>query len=343
MSVVERVVQRIDKKKVTDFINKYAILIILLTIIIYVGLTEENFISMRNFQNVARNASVRLLLAFGVSGCLITKGTDLSAGRLPALAGCIAATLLQRPDFFGRFYETLPKLPFFGEQWPIFFVLFISITVVAVFGLLNGIIIAYLKVPPFITTLGIQQVIHGICMIYTRNQNIGGFRQDYMDLASKSFMGIPYLFIITFFVGLIMWFLYNMTRHGKYMYAIGGNEIAAEVSGINVQLTLIKIYVLAAILYGLAGVLTVAKAGSASTGMTLGWELEAIAACTIGGVSTGGGVGKISGIVVGVMVFELMKNAINFMGINPNYQPIIIGTVIVIAVAFDIRNYLAKK
>ena len=329
--------------KTKGFLSKYAILLLLLFIILIVGATNENFLRLGNIQTVARNVSVRLLVAFGVSGCLITKGTDLSAGRLPSLAGCIAATLLQRADFVGKFYESMPSLPLIGDFWPKTVVLLLCIGVTVFFGIVNGIIIAYLKVPAFIATLGTQQVIYGICMMYSRNQNIGGFRPDYMSLAADDFLGIPYLFIIAFGVGAFMWFLYNMTRHGKYMYAIGGNEVSAEVSGINVKTTLVKIYALAGILYGLAGFLTVSKAGSASTGMMAGWELEAIAACTIGGVSTGGGIGKISNIVVGVMVFELMKSAINFLGINMNYQPVIIGTVIVTAVAFDIRNYIAKR
>ena len=140
-----------------------------------------------------------------------------------------------------------------------------------------------------------------------------------------------------------MWFLYNKTRHGKYMYAIGGNENAAEVSGVNVKKTLILIYVLAACLYALGGFLTGAKAAGATVNTGLGYELEAIAACTIGGVSTNGGVGKISGIFVGVLVFELLKVSLQFLGVDPSYQYIVQGLVIVIAVAVDLRKYLAKK
>ena len=256
---------KINAASIKRFLNNNAILLLLLLIILYVGVSRENFISLRNLQNIARNASVRLLIAFGVSGCLITRGTDLSAGRIPAIAGCIAATILQRPDFAGKFYEKLPSLPFYGQLWPIWFVLMISIVVAAIFGVLNGLIIAYLRVPPFIATLGMQQIIYGICMIYTRNQNIGGFRADYMYLTSGSFANIPFLFIIAFAVGSFMWFLYNMTRHGKYMYAIGGNEVAAEVSGINVQITLIKIYVLAAVLYGSVAVFIVSEETTSGT------------------------------------------------------------------------------
>ena len=149
--------------------------------------------------------------------------------------------------------------------------------------------------------------------------------------------------IIAFVIGLIMWFVFNYTRHGKYMYAIGGNEAAAEVSGVNVKKTKIIIYVTAAALYAIAGFLLGAKAGGASVNMGQGYELEAIAACTIGGVSVNGGIGRISGVVIGVLVFELLKSSMQFLGIPTNYQYIVQGIVIIVAIALDIRKYIAKK
>ena len=140
-----------------------------------------------------------------------------------------------------------------------------------------------------------------------------------------------------------MWILYNKTRHGKYMYAIGGNEAAAEVAGVNVNRTKILIYSLAGVLYGLCGFLLAAKSGGASVGTAMGYELEAIAGCTIGGVSVNGGVGRISGILIGVMVFEVLKIAMQFMGLKSDYTYIVQGLVIIIAVALDLRKYLAKK
>ena len=140
-----------------------------------------------------------------------------------------------------------------------------------------------------------------------------------------------------------MWFLYNKTRHGKYMYAIGGNENAAQVAGVNVSATLIRIYILASVMYALAGFLIGSKAGGASTATGTGYELEAIAACTIGGVSVNGGVGKVSGILIGVLVFEVLKICLQFLRFDPAYTFIAQGLVIIVAVALDLRKYLAKK
>ena len=149
--------------------------------------------------------------------------------------------------------------------------------------------------------------------------------------------------IIAAISGVFFWLLYNKTTHGKYMYAIGGNESAAEVSGVNTVRSKMIIYTLAGVMYGLAGYLLAGKSGGASSGLGMGYELEAIAGATIGGVSTTGGIGTVPGILVGVLVFELLKIVLQFLGVNPYYNYIVQGVVIIVAVALDIRKYLAKK
>lgn len=326
------------------FINN-GIFIVLLLLFIYTGVKEPRFVTKANFINIALNVAPRVIIAFGVSGCLITRGTDLSAGRIVGLAACISGLLLQKSDYSGRLYKNLPDLN-------ILLVLLIAILVCMIFGLFNGIIIAFLKVPPFIGTLGMQLIVYGICLVYTGAVPIGGYRKDYTYIATGSlldatpigsFVKIPYLFIIALVVGIFMWFLFNMTKHGKYMYAIGGNEAAAEVSGVNVNKTKIIIYTLAAALYAIAGFLLGAKSGGSSVNMGQGYELEAIAACTIGGVSVNGGIGRVSGCVIGVLVFELLKSSMQYLGINTNYQYIVQGIVIIVAIALDIRKYIQKK
>lgn len=323
------------KFNLKDFVLNHAIVLILVALVLVVGITRDNFFSMNNFNNVSTNVAIRLIIALGVSGCLITRGTDLSAGRAVGLGACVAGTLLQKADYSAKFFPEMGELnPLVG--------LLAAVVVCGIFGIINGVIVSYFKVPPFITTLGTQQIIYGIALVYTGADPLGGFTKAYTNVATGK-LGVPYLFYIAAIVAFLMWFLYNKTRHGKYMYAIGGNESAAEVSGVNVKKTLILIYVLAGVMYGLGGFLTAAKAGGATVNTGLGYELEAIAACTIGGVSTNGGVGKVSGIFVGVLVFELLKVALQFLGVDPSYQYIVQGLVIVVAVAVDLRKYLAKR
>lgn len=256
------------------------------------------------------------------------------------LAACIAGTLLQKADYSGKFF---PNLPFFGTWW-VLAVLLICVAVCCVFGAINGLVISYLQVPAFIGTLGMQLIVYGVCLVYTNATPIGGYRPAYTEVAKGQLFGvIPYLFIIALAVGLAMWFVYNKMPHGKYMYAIGGNEQAAEVAGVNTKKTKILIYITAAACYALGGFLVGAKSGGSSVNMGYGWELEAIAACTIGGVSVNGGIGKISGVLIGVLVFEILKTCLQYLGVDTNYQYIAQGIVIVVAIALDIRKYIAKK
>lgn len=337
--------EKVKSFNVKKFMSDNAIILLILLLAVFTYFNSDNFLSQSNLKNLIINVSPRFIIACGVSGCLITKGTDLSAGRQVGLAACVSAMLLQEVGYAARMFPDLPDIP-----WPIAMVMVMA--VMAVFGAINGCVIAFLKVPPFIATLGMQLVVYGICSVTTGNQPMGGYKESYRRVASgtlKTATGvefldyIPYLSIFALIIGLFIWFLYNKTRHGKYMYAIGGNESAAQVAGVNVPATIIRIYVLASVLYGLAGFLVGAKAGGASTATAYGYELEAIAACTIGGVSANGGVGRVSGVLVGVLVFEVLKICLQFLRLDPAYTFIAQGLVIIIAVALDLRKYLAKK
>ena len=168
--------------------------------------------------------------------------------------------------------------------------------------------------------MAMMEIVYGINMIYTNATPLGGYVSSYTGIASGRFLGISYLIWIALLVAVITWFIFNMTRHGKYMYAIGGNPQAAEVAGVPVKKTLIIIYAKAAAMYGLAGFMLGAKAGGASVQLGYGYEMEAIAACTIGGVSVSGGRGKVSSAIIGVAVFEILKAALQFLGVNSNAQ-----------------------
>ena len=333
---METKAKKMDAKAVKNFLSNNAIILLVIVLALGVGLKTDNFFTIKNVRNLIINMSPRFIIACGVSGCLITKGTDLSAGRQVGLAACLSAMLLQSVDYSARVLTGLPDIPVVAG-------LVIVLLIMACFGAINGCIIAFLKVPPFIATLGTQTIVYGICSVITNNQPLGGFKSSYSKVATGSIAVIPYLVIFAALVGVYMWFLYNKTRHGKYMYAIGGNENAAQVAGVNVSATLIRIYILASVLYGFGGFLLGAKAGGASTATGFGYELEAIAACTVGGVSANGGVGTIPGVLVGVLVFETLKICLQFLGVDPAYTYIAQGLVIVLAVALDLRKYLAKK
>ena len=233
--------KKFDFKK---FLSNNAIIILIILLALFVGCTTQNFFTETNGKNLLLNVAPRFIIACGVSGCLITKGTDLSAGRQVGLAACFSAMLLQSVDYSARMLPWLPDIP-----WPV--ALLIVMAIMACFGAINGCIIAFLKVPPFIATLGMQTIVYGLCSVITNNQPMGGYKQSYLTVASGTLGPIPFLAIFALIVGIFFWFLYNKTRHGKYMYAIGGNENAAQVAGVNVTASLIRIYILASCMYAL--------------------------------------------------------------------------------------------
>ena len=336
--------QETAAQKALRIVKGNPIVLLLLIAAIVVGFMKDNFFSWANFGNLMSNTAVRFLIALGVSGCLITKGTDLSAGRQVGFAAVVAGILCQRGDYTGRLWKWAPEMN-------IGLVFLIVLVLGLIWGLINGLIVTKLHVPPFIATLGTQTIIYGISLVISDAQPIGGFQKIYTSLingrlgSTKSFH-LPYLLFVALIFGFLFWFIYNKTRHGshgKYMYAIGGNEVAAEVSGVNTTSTLIGIYATAGVMYAIAGYLLAAKSGGSSASMGQGYELEAIAGCTIGGVSTTGGIGTVPGILVGVLVFELLKIILQFLGVNPYYNYVVQGLVIVLAVSLDIRKYIAKK
>ena len=207
---------RLNKFKMKDFFINNGVIIVMFILVFYTGLTTDNFITGNNFTNILMNMSSRLVIALGIAGCVITAGCDLSAGRMIGFAACIAGTLLQRMDYSGKFFADIQPLN-------IFVALFIVMAICALFGSVTGFFIAYLNVPPFIATLAMMEIVYGISLIYTKATPLGGYTKSYTDIATGSFLGVSWLIWIAIIVSIITWFIFNMTRHGKYMYAIGGN------------------------------------------------------------------------------------------------------------------------
>ena len=328
--------EKTNQQKVKDFLINNGVIIVMFILVIYTGFTSDNFFTSNNLMNILMNMSARLVIALGIAGCVITAGCDLSAGRTIGLGACLSGMLLQRMDYSGKFFPNM-------EPMNVFLVALIVMAICAAFGTVTGFFIAYLNVPPFIATLAMMEIVYGLGLMITGATPLGGYVKEYTNVANGKFLGINYLIWIAIVVAAVTWFIFNMTRHGKYMYAIGGNPQAAEVAGVPVKKTLILIYMKAAAMYGLAGFMFGAKAGGASIQTGYGYEMEAIGACTIGGVSVTGGRGKVSSAIIGVAVFELLKVALQYLGVDANAQYVAIGIVIFVAISLDIRKYIAKK
>lgn len=331
--------------RVSKFMTQNAIYIVLVVLVAAISIYSPNFLSMTSFRDILIQSSPRVIIALGSAMILITAGCDLSAGRVVGLTAVVSASLSQLPSYPHPFFEQAPNLPTFLP-------IIIAIAVGACVGLVSGLIVAYLRIVPFIATLGTMVMTYGVCSLYfdmepNNSQPIGGLRPEFTVFGSGTmdlgFMTIPYIVIIAAVISFIMWIVYNKTVLGKNMFAIGGNAQAAVVSGINVGATLIVIYVIAGALYGVGGILEAARTGGATNNYGNMYELDAIAAAVVGGVSITGGVGTVPGIIAGVLIFTVINYGLTFVGMGPYWQLIIKGLIIVIAVAVDVRKYLARK
>ncbi|MBB3127749.1 methyl-galactoside transport system permease protein [Paenibacillus rhizosphaerae] len=332
-------------RRFQGFASQYAIYIVLVLLIIGITIYNPSFLSVNSLRDILIQSSTRAIIALGVAFILITAGTDLSAGRIVGLTAVISASMLQSSDYAARFFPNLPHLH-------VLLPIALAILAGLLCGLVNGLVVSKLNVPPFIATLGTMVAVYGLNSLYfdmepNNSQPIGGLRKDFTAIGTgyigEGQYSVPYIVLIAIFVAFIVWVIFTKTKLGKYMYAIGGNIQAAKVSGINVAKYLIYIYAIAGALYGLAGVLEASRTGGATNNYGNMYELDAIAACVVGGVSTTGGIGTVPGVMVGVLIFTIINYGLTFIGISPYWQLIIKGLIIVAAVAFDMRKYAAKK
>ena len=320
--------------------------IIIITAILVIAIMEPRFVSTASIINIISLTAARLPIALGIGGAIVLSGTDISAGRAVGLTACIAASLLQSSSYANKMFPGIPALP-------IPLVLLAVMAVGALIGLLNGFFVAKFKLHPFIVTLSTQLILFGLVLLYLQIGDNGGQTLSGLDPSYLSFISgplftvngiaVPKYVLYSVIITVIMWFVWNKTVFGKNMFAVGSNEDAALVSGVNVFKTILLVFMLAGIMYGITGFIEGARIGSIASYTGLNYESDAIAACVIGGVSFVGGTGKIGGIVIGVLLLQIIFVGLNFLSVDQNMLYIIKGLIILLACAVDMRKYLAKR
>jgi methyl-galactoside transport system permease protein len=321
----------------------YALLILA---VVLIGIRSPRFLSVPSLVNILSLSAAGLPIALGIAGCIILTGTDLSAGRIVGLTACVSASLLQAASYPNKMFPTLATLPVWA-------VLLIVMALGGAVGLVNGFCTARFKLHPFIVTLATQLIVYGILLIYlmrgdNNGQAISGLDERFNHFINGSILSVgqtPIPNFVWYALGItvIMWFVWNKTTFGKNMFAVGSNPDAATVSGVNVKRVITLVFVLAGIMYGITGFIEAARIGSNSASTGLNYELDAIAACVIGGVSFVGGIGKIRGVILGVVLLRIIFVGLTFLGIDSNMQYVIKGIIILAACAIDMRKYLVKK
>jgi methyl-galactoside transport system permease protein len=329
-----------------DLLFNNAMYIIILIAIIFIAIKVPKFISVSSIVNIISLTAAKLPIALGIAGCIVLTGTDISAGRCVGLTACIAASLLQITGYTNKMFPNLGVMP-------LILVFIIVLAVGAVVGFVNGFFVAKFKLHPFIVTLSTQLIVFGTVLMYlmigTNNgQTLSGLDSSYTSFVKGTLftigkVAVPKYVLYAIILTAIMWVIWNKTKFGKNMFAVGSNEEAANVSGVNVFWTIVMVFVLAGMMYGVTGFIEGARIASCSANTGLNYECDAIAACVIGGVSFVGGTGKISGIVIGVLLLQIIFVGLNFLSVDANMLYIIKGIIILVACSIDMRKYLARK
>ena len=277
---------------------------------------SPHFMSLSNWLNIAQQTAINAIIAAGMTFVIISAGIDLSVGSILALSGVMMASALQA-----------------GAPVPL--ALLLCLAVGALCGSANGLLIARGKLPPFIATLGMMSVARGAALIFSDGRPVSGFSPGFRAIANGEFLSSPIPIWIMAAVYIIAHLVLNRTRLGRYTYAIGGNEEATLLSGVNVKLHKTLVYSLAGLLSGLAAILLTARLNSAQPIAGMNYELDAIAATVIGGTSLLGGEGQIFGTLIGAFIMGVLRNGLNLLGVSSFVQQTVIGAVIIVAVLLD--------
>lgn len=307
----------LSRAQIGSFFYRYGIYIAFLILVVVLAITSPSFLTLQNILNVLRQSSIIGIIAIGMTFVIIKGGIDLSVGSILGFSA-VVATSFAHPG-----------------EYPLIVPILMGLLVGLGCGLVNGLIIAKWNVAPFIVTLGMLTAARGMTLVYTDGKPIINLSDAYNFIGSGYFLGLPIAVIVFIFVILIGIFLLNFTKFGRHVFAVGGNEQAARLSGVGIFQVKIAVYAIAGLASGMAGILLSSRVMTGSPILGQGYELDAIAAVVIGGTSLAGGRGSIIGTVIGVLIISIMNNGLDLLNVSSYYQQIIKGAIIVLAVLLD--------
>lgn len=280
-------------------------------------LITNTFFTSRNLINVLKQVSINGIISVGMMCVLLTGGIDLSVGSIVALSGIVATTFAH------------------PGEYPVIVPIILGVLAGAACGVVNGTLVAFLNLPAFIATLGMLSVASGVALVLSKGRPISNLSEQFRYIGGGTILGLPILIYILAAVFLIGYLILSWTKFGRYLYAIGGNEDAAKASGLSVARIKLFVYMISGICAGLAGTVLASRINAGQPNSGEGYELDAIAAVVIGGTSLNGGIGKVSGTILGVLIVGVINNGMDLLNISSYYQKIVKGSIIVLAVLLD--------
>ena len=310
-----------SRQRLGKLLADYGIVFAFILLCVVLSFANENFMSVGNWTNVLRQTSINGVLAIGMTFVILTKGIDLSVGSLLAVAGMVTGSLVTGDN---------PSSPWLAVA--------AGLLTGTVLGCVNGAIVARLSVAPFVVTLGMLSVARGLTFIYNDGMPIANLSPQFRFLGQGMVGGLPVPVLVLALTFAVFWFLLNYTTFGRYVYAVGGNEKSAKTSGIRTRLVVFSVYAISGFLSALAGLILTARTTSALPQAGVAYELDAIAAVVIGGTSLNGGVGTLTGTLIGALIIGVINNGLDLLGVSSYYQQVIKGAIIVAAVLLDVSR-----
>jgi ribose transport system permease protein len=307
------------KNNLKNAVLKYKSLVGLLILCIIISFITPRFLSIANIKNVLTQVSVNAVIAIGMSFVILTGGIDLSVGSILAVSGAAAASIIK-------------------STGNLFLAIIVALSIGCVIGLINGVLISKGKIQAFIVTLATMTIFRGVTYVYTNGTPISGLGQSFSGIGNTMVLGLPIPVIFMIIVFGIGFYILSQTRYGRYLYALGGNEDSARLSGINTNKIKTLVYVICGATAALSGIIVTSRIGSASPNAGVGFELDAIAAVVLGGTSLAGGEGSVVGTIIGALIIGVLNNGLNLMNVSPFYQAIVKGLVILLAVMVEKKN-----
>ncbi|MBU3190370.1 ribose ABC transporter permease [Clostridium bowmanii] len=305
--------------KLKNSLLKYKSLIGLLILCLVISVITPRFLTIPNIKNVFTQVSVNAVIAIGMSFVILTGGIDLSVGSILAISGAVAASIIK-------------------STGNIYLAIIVALAIGSTVGLINGVLISKGKIQAFIVTLATMTIFRGVTYVYTNGTPISGLGESFSVIGNKTVLGLPIPVVFTIIVFGLAYYILSQTRYGRYLYALGGNEDSARLSGINTDKIKTLVYVICGAAAALSGIIVTSRIGSASPNAGVGFELDAISAVVLGGTSLSGGEGSVVGTIIGALIIGVLNNGLNLVNVSPFYQAIIKGLVILLAVIVEKKN-----
>lgn len=309
----------LEANRMGGLLKKFGLLFVIIIMIVVMSIVSDVFLTPNNIVNILRQVSINGILAVGLTFVILTGGIDLSVGSLVAVTGVVAGNLL----LLG--YSATAAV-------------IISVLSATAFGAFNGFVISYCGLPPFIATLATQTIGRGFALVYSDGKPFAISNAEFLNIGKGDFLKIPIPIWILLIVCLAAFIILNYTTYGRHVYAFGGNRNATKLAGVRTKLVEASVYVISALLSGVAAVILAARISSGQPTAGQGYELDAIAAVAIGGTSMTGGVGSLLGTIMGFIIIGIVGNALTLLNVSSFYQQIVKGVIILVAVLFDMRT-----